>query len=221
MNKKIEKEIKHYSPLEEKINITSHAIGFVLSIIALVFLIRHASISGDAWHVVSFTVFGISLVVLFAASTVYHSAKNPQFRARMRIVDHAAIYILIAGTYTPFTLVTLNGFAGWMVFGVTWGMAATGIVLKLFFTGKYDLISTLMYVFMGWIIVFAIEPLIDNLSSDGLAWLVAGGMAYTTGAVLYSIKRIRFNHAIFHIFVLIGAACHFISVYFYVLPVGE
>jgi hemolysin III len=215
------KGIEHYSPLEESINIASHAIGFVLSVVALVLLVRHASINGDVWHVVSFSVFGISLVVLFAASTVYHSAKNHQFRTKMRIVDHAAIYILIAGTYTPFTLVTLNGFAGWMVFGVTWGMAVTGIVLKLFFTGKYELISTLMYVFMGWIIVFAIEPLIENLSSDGLAWLVAGGMAYTTGAVLYSIERIRFNHAIFHLFVLLGAACHFISVYFYVLPIGE
>lgn len=221
MRVKKNKGIEHYSPLEESINIASHAIGFVLSVVALVLLVRHASINGDVWHVVSFSVFGISLVVLFAASTVYHSAKNHQFRTKMRIVDHAAIYILIAGTYTPFTLVTLNGFAGWMVFGVTWGMAVTGIVLKLFFTGKYELISTLMYVFMGWIIVFAIEPLIENLSSDGLAWLVAGGMAYTTGAVLYSIERIRFNHAIFHLFVLLGAACHFISVYFYVLPIGE
>jgi hemolysin III len=213
------KEIKHYPPAEERINIVSHAVGFVLSVVALVLLVRHASINGDAWHVVSFSIFGVSLAVLFAASTVYHSVKDPQFRRKMRIVDHASIYILIAGTYTPFTLVTLNGFTGWVVFGVTWGMAVTGIILKLFFTGRYDSISTLMYVFMGWIIVFAINPLIENLSSDGLFWLVAGGMAYTTGAILYSIKKIRFNHAIFHVFVLLGAGCHFISVYFYVLPI--
>jgi len=215
---KKDKEIKHYSTAEERINILSHVLGFVLSIVALVLLVRHASINGDVWHVVSFSVFGVSLMILYAASTVYHSARNIQFRRKMRIVDHASIYILIAGTYTPFTLVTLNGFSGWMIFGITWGMAVVGIVLKLFYTGKYDAVSTLMYVFMGWIIVFAIEPLIDNLSSDGLFWLVAGGMAYTTGAILYSIKKIKFNHAIFHVFVLVGSFCHFISVYFYILP---
>jgi len=211
------KEIKHYSLAEEKINIMSHAVGFILSIVALVLLVSHASINGNAWHIVSFSVFGVSLMVLYAASTVYHSAKNPSFRKKMRIVDHAAIYILIAGTYTPFTLVTLNGFTGWVVFGITWGMAVTGIILKLFFTGKYDAISTLMYVFMGWIIVFAIKPLIENLASEGLYWLVAGGMAYTTGAILYSIKKIKFNHAIFHVFVLAGSFCHFVAVYFYIL----
>lgn len=213
-------DIKHYSSTEEKINIASHALGFVLSVVALVLLVVHASRHGNAWHIVSFSIFGASLVTLYAASTIYHSAKNPVLRSRLRIVDHATIYILIAGTYTPFTLVTLGGFAGWTIFGVSWGMALVGIILKIFFTGKHDLISTLMYVFMGWIIVFAIEPLIHNLSSGGLFWLVTGGVAYTVGAVLYSIKKIRFNHAIFHVFVLIGSACHFISVYFYVLPDG-
>ena len=215
---KKKEDIKHYSSIEERINIGSHAVGFVLSIVALVFLVRYASIYGNAWHIVSFSIFGVSLMVLYASSTVYHSAKNPQFRRKMRIVDHASIYILIAGTYTPFTLVTLHGVTGWVLFGVTWGMAVTGIILKFFHTGKYDSISTLMYVFMGWIIVFAIKPLINNLSSEGLFWLVAGGMAYTTGAILYSINKIKFNHAIFHLFVLIGSVCHFISVYFYVLP---
>ena len=217
---KKKEDIKHYSSTEERINIGSHAVGFVLSIVALVFLVRYASIYGNTWHIVSFSIFGVSLMVLYAVSTVYHSAKNPQFRRKMRVVDHASIYILIAGTYAPFTLVTLNGVTGWVLFGVTWGMAVTGIILKFFHTGKYDSISTLMYVFMGWIIVFAIEPLINNLPSDGLFWLIAGGMAYTTGAILYSIKKIKFNHAIFHLFVLIGSICHFISVYFYVLP-GE
>ncbi len=211
-------DIEHYSPIEEKINIASHAFGFVLSVVALVLLVVHASQHGNAWHIVSFSIFGVSLVILYAASTLYHSAKDPVLRNRLRIVDHATIYILIAGTYTPFTLVILDGFAGWTIFGVSWGMALIGIVLKIFFTGKYDLLSTLMYVFMGWIIVFAIEPLIHNLSSHGLFWLVAGGIAYTLGAVLYSIKQIKFNHAIFHMFVLTGSACHFISVYFYVLP---
>jgi len=210
--------IKHYSPTEEKINIVSHAIGFILSVVALALLVRHAAIYGDAWHIVSFSVFGGSLITLYAASTVYHSAEDPVLRSKLRIIDHATIYILIAGTYTPFTLITLGGFTGWVIFSVSWSMAFVGIILKIFFTGKHDLISTLMYVFMGWIIVFAIEPLIHNLSSDGLFWLVAGGVAYTVGAGLYSIEKIKFNHAIFHVFVLIGSACHFVSVYFYVLP---
>ena len=212
------KAVKHYSPLEERLNISSHAIGFFLSIAALALLSTHASLNGNAWHVVSFSIFGASLVILFAASTIYHSVKNPELRARMRVVDHAAIYVLIAGTYTPFTLVTLNGVSGWVIFGASWGMAVTGIVLKLFFTGRFDLVSTLMYVFMGWIIVFDLGTLIDKLSPDGLFWLVAGGVAYTLGAILYSIKKLKFNHAIFHVFVLLGAFCHFVSVYFYVLP---
>ncbi|MCK5467170.1 MAG: hemolysin III family protein, partial [Cyclobacteriaceae bacterium] len=150
----------------------------------------------------------------------YHSAKKPELRNRLRILDHASIYVLIAGTYTPFTLVTLNGPIGWTIFGISWGLALTGIILKLFFTGKYKKISTLLYVFMGWIIIFAIKPVINNLSFEGLLWLFAGGMSYTIGAILYSIKKIRFNHAIFHVFVLIGSACHFVSVFFYVLPSG-
>jgi hemolysin III len=208
----------HYSPLEEKTNIISHAIGLFLSIVALLLMLVRASGSGNAMHVISAGIFGVSLVALYAASTLYHSAKDPKVRAHLRINDHATIYILIAGTYTPFTLVTLNGWIGWTVFGISWGMALTGVTLKLFFTGKYNVLSTLMYVLMGWIIIFAIKPLINSLSADGLFWLFAGGVAYTTGAVIYSIKKIKFNHAIFHLFVLLGSACHFISVYFYVLP---
>jgi hemolysin III len=211
--------ITYYSPIEEKINITSHAIGLGLSIIALVLLFTHANRQGDIWHVVSFTIFGASLCVLYAASTFYHSAKNPELRRKSRVIDHASIYVLIAGTYTPFTLVTLNGLTGWVIFGISWGLAITGIILKLFFTGKYDFISTLMYVFMGWIIIFAIKPLINNLTSFGLLWLVAGGISYTIGALIYSIKKIKFNHAIFHILVLIGSGCHFVSVFLYVLPI--
>jgi len=215
---KDEEKVKSYSPAEERVNISSHAIGLLLSIVALALLVIHASANGDVWHIVSFSIFGASLIILFAASTIYHSTRDPDSRARLRVVDHASIYILIAGTYTPFTLVTLNGTIGWTIFGISWGMALSGIVLKLFFTGRYELVSTLMYVFMGWIIIFAISPLIDNLSSDGLSWLVAGGIGYTVGAILYGIKQIKFNHAIFHVFVLIGAFCHFVAVYFYVLP---
>ena len=211
---------KDYSPLEEKINIISHAIGFSLSIVALVLLVTHATLHGDVWHIVSFSIFGSSLIILYAASTFYHSAKKSELRNRLNIIDHASIYVLIAGTYTPFTLVTLNGAIGWVIFGTSWGLALTGIILKLFFTGKYDLMSTIMYVLMGWIIVFAIKPLINNLPLEGLIWLFAGGISYTIGAIIYGIKKIKFNHAIFHMFVLMGSFCHFMSVYFYVLPGG-
>jgi hemolysin III len=215
--KDIEKT-KDYSPVEEKINIISHAIGFILSIVALVFLATYATLHGDVWHIVSFSIFGASLIILYAASTAYHSAQKSELRNRLKIIDHASIYVLIAGTYTPFTLVTLKGTVGWLIFGISWGLALTGIILKLFFTGKYNLVSTIMYVLMGWIIVFAIKPLIKDLPFDGLLWLVAGGISYTVGAILYSIKIIKFNHAIFHIFVLFGSFCHFMSVFFYVLP---
>ena len=184
----------------------------------MVLLVTHANLHGDVWHIVSFSIFGASLIILYAASTFYHNAKKPELRERLKIIDHAAIYVLIAGSYTPFTLVTLQGTLGWVIFCTSWGLALTGIILKLFFTGKYNLISTLMYVFMGWVIVFAIKPLINNLPLEGLFWLFAGGMAYTIGAILYSIKKIKLNHAIFHLFVLMGSFSHFVSVFFYVLP---
>jgi len=210
--------IEYYSPIEEKINIISHATGFILSIVAFVLLVMRASLHGDVWQIVSFSIFGASLIILYGASTLYHSAKNPLLRNKLNIIDHASIYVLIAGTYTPFTLVTLKGTIGWVIFGISWGLALTGIILKLFFTGKYDLISTIMYVFMGWVIVFAIKPLIHHLPLEGLLWLFAGGISYTIGAILYSINKIKFNHAIFHMLVLIGSFCHFVSVFFYVLP---
>ena len=212
------KEIKYYSPIEEEINIISHAIGLILSIVAFVLLVTHANLHGNAWHIVSFSIFGASLIILYATSTFYHSAKKPELRSRLRIIDHAAIYVLIAGTYTPLTLVTLNGQIGWVIFGTSWTLALIGIILKLFFTGKYKSISTLLYVLMGWVIVFAIGPLKSNLSVEGLFWLFAGGISYTIGAILYSIKKIQFNHAIFHVFVLIGSISHFMLVFVYILP---
>ena len=210
--------INYYSPIEEKINIISHAFGFIFSMVALVLLVTHATLHGDVWHIVSFSIFGASLIILYAASSFYHSAKKSELRSRLNIIDHASIYVLIAGTYTPFTLVTLKGTIGWVIFGISWGLALTGIILKLFFTGKYNLMSTIMYVLMGWVIVFAIKPLMNNLPLAGLLWLVAGGISYTIGAILYGIKKIKFNHAIFHMFVLNGSFCHFMAVFFYVLP---
>lgn len=210
----------YYPPLEEKLNVISHAFGFALSIVGLILLIFRAQEFGNLLHLTSFSIFGASLILLYAASTFYHSAKKPVLRYRLNILDHASIYILIAGTYTPFALVTLQGMVGWTIFGIIWGMALTGVVLKLFYTGRYHLLSTAMYVAMGWIIVFAIKPLLNNLDLTGLLWLFAGGISYTLGAVFFSIEKIKFNHAIFHLFVLLGSFCHFISIYLYVLP-GE
>lgn len=210
--------VKFYTPREEKINVVSHVLGFLLSAAGLILLLIRASLHGNAWHIVSVAVFGLSMMALYGASACYHSASKPALRLRLRIVDHASIYLLIAGTYTPFMLITLKGTVGWVIFSISWGMAATGITLKLFFTGKYQLLSTLMYVFMGWLIIFAIKPLIANLAADGLFWVLAGGVAYTIGAILYSIKSIPYNHATFHLLVLAGSICHFIAIYQYVLP---
>ena len=207
-----------YSPFEEKINILSHAAGIVMSVVALVLMLIRAASLGTAWHVVGAGIFGASLIALYTSSTLYHSSKSPRLRSRLRVIDHATIYVLIAGSYTPFTLVTLNGAVGWTLFAVTWAMAFTGIILKLFFTGRFSLLSTLMYVFMGWLILFAVKPLIDNFPLTGIYWLVAGGLSYTLGALIYSVKNIPLNHAIFHLFVLLGSFCHIIAVYNYVLP---
>ncbi len=208
---------KHITYYDLKVNIITHAIGLLLSIAALVLLIIHASSNGSARHIVSFTIFGASMILLYSASTLYHYSQTPNLRRKLNILDHASIYVLIAGTYTPFTLVTLKGALGWTIFGITWGIALIGIFLKLFYTGKYDKISTIAYVAMGWIIIFAVKPLIENLPLNGLYWLLAGGVFYTIGAILYSIKKIKFNHAIFHIFVLLGSFSHFMAIYFYVL----
>ena len=208
--------LKHttYPAAEERINVYSHGLGLIGSVLALVVLTLKAD---GMLQIVSVVVFAASLIALYGSSTIYHSTENVERRAWLRTVDHSMIYVLIAGSYTPLSLLVLNGAAGWTIFGVSWAMAATGIVIKLFHTGKYDKISTAMYVFMGWVIVFAIKPLIANLSSEGLAWLFAGGVSYTVGALFYSIRKMPYGHAIFHVFTLLGSACHFVCVYFFVL----
>lgn len=216
----LSKNPEFYPPLEEKLNIFTHGFGFILSILGLIMLILRANELGEIKHLISFSVFGASMVVLYAASTFYHSAKSRVLRYRLNILDHAAIYVLIAGTYTPFAMVTLDGTLGWIIFGVIWAMALCGVILKLFYTGRYQTLSTIMYVIMGWVVVFAIKPLLENLPDTGLLWLLSGGISYTLGAVIFSLNRIKFNHAIFHVFVLFGSFSHFIAIYYYVLP-GE
>lgn len=211
-------KLTYYDSKEELLNIITHGIGFLLSIVALVLLIVYASRYGTVWHITSFAIFGASLIVLYAASTLYHYAKNPDLRIKLNILDHAAIYVLIAGTYTPFTLVVLKGWVGWTIFGISWGLALIGIIFKVFYFGRFDRISTIAYVLMGWVVIFAIKPLMNELPTKGLLWLFGGGLAYSFGALLYSRRNLRFNHAWFHVFVLVGSFCHFMAVFFYVLP---
>lgn len=209
---------RDYPKTEELLNVITHGLGFLLSIAALVLLVVFASLYGNAWHIVSFSIYGFSLVVLYLASTLFHSARNPKLRKRLNIFDHSAIYILIAGTYTPFLLVTLRGPWGWSLLGVIWGLAIAGVVFKLFFTGKYDVMSAIVYVLMGWIIIIAIKPMNENLPAEGLYWLIGGGISYMIGAGFYLLNKMPYNHAIFHIWVLLGSFAHFIAVFRYVLP---
>ena len=211
-------ELKSYSPEEERINTVSHFCGIIFSVIALLLLTLHTCSSGDLRMITSSIIFGISLILVYTASTLYHSSKKPEIRKRFKIFDHAAIYILIAGTYTPFMLITLNGITiGRVLLITTWSIAVAGVIMKLFLTGRFKLLSTILYLLMGWIIMFAIKPLSENLPLPGLLWLIAGGLSYTIGAIIYGIKKIKMNHAIFHFFVLGGSISHFISIYFYVL----
>lgn len=190
----------------------------VLAIAGLVVMVVFAAIRGTAWHVVSCSLYGTTLVLLFSASTLYHSLPWPRVRRVMKIFDHSAIYLLIAGTYTPFLLGPLRGPWGWSLFGVIWGLALVGIGFKLFFAGRFKLLSTLIYVGLGWIVVIAFRPLWHSLPLGGVLWLVAGGLFYTAGTVFYLGHRIPYNHAIWHVFVLVGSLCHFFSVLLYVIP---
>lgn len=203
-----------YSEKEERLNIITHGFGLVMSCIAFPFLVVKSQDYEGFWKPASLLIYGLSLIVLYAASTLYHSAKDPIRRRKLNIFDHAAIYVLIAGTYTPFCLIVLGETLGWTIFGFTWTFALIGILLKLLFTGRFDKLSTLMYVLMGWQILFVINPLIENFPTQGVQLLFLGGVFYTLGAVLYSLKKINYNHAIFHVFVLLGSLCHFLSVLF-------
>tara|TARA_R110001632_G_scaffold8386_2_gene33116 strand:- start:12377 stop:13018 length:642 start_codon:yes stop_codon:yes gene_type:complete len=213
----MKKELNHqYSSREERLNVLTHAFGLLLSVIALPFLLMKSFNYDGVWKPLSLVIYGLSLIILYSASTFYHAAKDATRRRKLNIFDHAAIYILIAGTYTPYTIIVLDGTLGWVIFGLTWIFAFIGVILKLFYTGKFDKLSTVMYVLMGWQIVFAIKPLLDSFSSEGLQLLFAGGVFYTIGALLYSIKKLQYNHAIFHVFVVLGSLCHFISIYYYI-----
>lgn len=211
-------DARKYPKAEEKLNVITHGMGFLMSVPALVLLVVRTALNGTALHIVSAAIYGSSLVILYFASTAFHLAKDQKTRNRLNIFDHASIFLLIAGTYTPFALVTLHGSWGWSIFGVIWGLAIVGIILKLFYTGHFNLLSTILYVLMGWIMIIAIVPLVRALPVGGLMWLLAGGISYTVGAVFFLLNKWPFNHALFHVFVLMGSICHFVAVYWYVFP---
>jgi hemolysin III len=202
---------------EEALNTLLHGIGLALSIGGTAVLIVFASLYGNAWHIVTFSVYGATLVLFFCASTLYHAVARPRPKRVLQVLDHAGIFLLIAGTYTPFTLVSLNGGWGWSLFGVIWGLASAGIVLKCWFVGRFDFLSTLLYLGMGWLVLVAIVPLWRTLPLAGFFWLVAGGVVYSAGTVFYLWERLPFSHAVWHGFVLAGGACHYVAVLFFVL----
>ena len=199
----------------------SHGIGVALSIGGLAVLVAFAALRGDAWHVASVAVFGTTLVLLYTASTLYHSIPLLKAKRVLRILDHAAIYLLIAGTYTPFTLVTLKGPWGWSLFAVVWGSAIAGILFKTFAIGRARILSVLLYVVMGWCVVVAIRPLLAALAPGGVTLLFAGGLAYTLGLAFYGWKSLRYHHFLWHLFVLLGSVLHYFAVLLYVIPPGR
>jgi hemolysin III len=204
---------------EEIANSITHGIGALLSVAALVVMLVTAALHHSTWHVVACAVYGVSLILLYTCSTLYHAIRAPRAKYVFKILDHAAIYVLIAGTYTPFTLVSLRGAWGWSLFGVVWTLAAAGIAFKCFFVDRMVTLSTTVYILMGWCAVVAVKPLFDALSWNGFAWLLAGGLSYTIGVIFFAMRR-RYAHAIWHLFVIGGSLCHFYAVYRYVLPVS-
>jgi hemolysin III len=209
---------QRYSLGEEIANSITHGVGALLAIAGGAVLIIFSSSHGTAWHVATSCVFGTTLILLYLSSTLYHSISAPRAKRFLRLLDHCAIYLLIAGTYTPFLLINLRGPWGWSLFGLVWGIALVGIILNLTPLGKIRGLSLSLYLILGWIILIATKPLVTNLDPGGVGLLVAGGLAYTGGVIFYGWQRLPYNHAIWHLFVLAGSICHFFAILFYVIP---
>ncbi len=203
---------------EEIANVTTHMVGAALGIAGLSVLVVGASRHGDIWRIVSFSIYGLTLVLLYLASAFYHGARSPRVKQLLRLFDHAAIYLLIAGTYTPFTLVSLRGPLGWTIFCLIWALAIAGVILKVFHFERVHFLSTALYLVMGWLVVIAVRPVIDAVSLRGLLWLGAGGLAYTFGVIFYVWHRLPYAHTVWHLFVLAGSVFHFFAICFYGLP---
>lgn len=193
-------------------NVLTHGVGGLMALAGGTVLIVLAALQGDPWKIVGAAVFTATLALLYSASTFYHAARTPRLKRRLKVLDHAAIYLLIAGTYTPFTLVGLRGGWGWSLFGVIWGLAVGGVAFKIFSAGRFRLVSTAIYVAMGWMVLIAVGPMVRQLSPPVIGWLLAGGLAYTGGTFFYHNRRIPYAHAVWHGFVLVGSLCHVVAV---------
>jgi hemolysin III len=213
--------LPRYSAGEELANSITHGVGVVLAIAGLAVLTSFASVFGTVWHIVSCSIYGATQILLYTASTLYHSIPLPRAKAVLRLCDHAAIFLLIAGTYTPFTLVSLRGPWGWSLFGLVWGLALAGIALQSILIRYKALVTAIPYVAMGWVAIVAIKPLLESVALGGLVLLVAGGLAYTLGSVFYVWRRLPYHHAIWHLFVLMGSTLHFFAILFYVIPLAN
>lgn len=211
-------ETHTFSRGEEIANAITHGIGTILSIVGLTLLIVFSVQFGDVWHIVSFTVYGTTMLLLYTSSTLVHSFPHGRVKDLFEIFDHSSIYLFIAGTYTPFLFVIIQGTVGWTLFGVVWGLAVAGIVFKIFFVKRFVLVSTLLYIAMGWLIVLAWDPLASSLAGPGLNLLVVGGVLYTIGSIFYVWRGFPYHHAIWHIFVLGGTITHYLAILLYVLP---
>jgi len=210
----MEQEQHPYSAGEELANSITHGIGFLIGIAVLVLLVVFSSLRKGPWEIVSCSVYGTTFILLYLSSTLYHSARSAKTRRVMKAIDHSAIYLLIAGTYTPFALTPLRGTLGWWIFGAIWGAAVIGIFFKAFFAGRFKTVSLISYLFMGWFCVIAIRPLYRELTTAGFVFLVAGGLCYSVGAVFYAWKSLKWSHTAWHLFVLGGSLCHFFSILF-------
>lgn len=204
--------------VEEVINSLTHGIGMALSLIGTAVLVVAASALGDPWKIVSFSIFGACMTLLYTASMLYHGSRRPSLRAVYKLLDHCAIFALIAGTYTPFLLVNMRGVVGWTLFAVIWGLALIGIALKIVFGNRYKLVRVGIYLAMGWLVLFASNELLNSLNDLGFTLVLAGGITYTAGVIFYLADRLPYNHAIWHLFVVGGSVCHFYAIYFGVLP---
>lgn len=215
-----ESNVRMYSLGEEIANSITHGVGIVLAIAGLGVLTAFASLLGNAWHIVSCSIFSATQILLYTASTLYHSIPYSRAKRVLRVIDHSAIFLLIAGTYTPFTLVSLRGVWGWLLFGIVWGIAVLGIVFQVALLKQKTIISVLLYVGMGWVVVMAINPLLENVAPQGLLLLLLGGLSYSGGVVFYMWHRLPYHHAVWHIFVLAGSIFHFFAILFYVIPLA-
>jgi len=202
---------------QEIANSLTHGASAIISLAGLAVLVVFASLYGSVWHVVSVSIYGATLVLLFSASTLYHSVRSVRVKEFFHVLDHASIFLLIAGTYTPITLVAMRGVWGWSLFGCVWGLSLLGIILKVFFTGRFKIVSTLLYVGVGWVAVVAIRPIIQQVPLPSVILIVVGGVVYTLGVIFYLMKKMPYNHAIWHLFVFAAAACHYVAIMQFVL----